>query len=413
MVENTYQLGIGSVEITPQIGVPLVGGVAPYPSDGIATRLWVKAMAIGDGVKTVLLVTVDNLKYPPSEEAVAALAEVTGLPKADIWITASHAHSCPYYLDYGNELLEAMTTASARALADRTPCKLYTAKGTLPDLTGNRRVMKNGQCVNIWLLPKDERALWPASGWPTAGECDQDVLTLAAEDEAGKYKALLFNFACHACTSGATPTLISADYPGFTREYLDATLGYETQTLFWPGACGDINARCDSQTLGEALAGVIAKSLQEKQPVTGPLQTLTRHILLKDRETAAFQEESVTALWESSLEHFRESFQEAQEARQSHYPAQLSALAIGDVLVMGVPGELFAEIGLDMKRAFPDRFLMVAEQTNGAIGYIPTEKAFRQGGYECLYGEHSVVAEDAGRILYEESIAMLKQLAQM
>jgi len=411
MVENTYQLGIGSVEITPQIGVPLVGGVAPYPSDGIATRLWVKAMAIGDGAKTVLLVTMDNLKYPPSEEAVEALSQATGLPKEDIWITASHAHSCPYYLDYGQELLEAMIGASRQALADRTPCKLYTAKGTLGPLTGNRRVMKNGQCVNIWLLPKEERALWPEAGWPVAGQCDRDVLTLAAEDEAGKYKALLFNFACHACTSGATPTLISADYPGFTREYLDAALGYEVQTLFWPGACGDINARCDSRTLGEALAAVIASSLEDRKPVAGPLRTVTRQVLLKDRETAAFQEDTVAALWESSLEHFRESFAEAEEARQSHYPAQLSAVAIGDVLVMGVPGELFCEIGLDIKAAFPDRFLMVAEQTNGAIGYIPTEKAFRQGGYECLYGEHSVVAEDSEKIVYEESVAMLKQLA--
>ena len=408
---DTYLLGVGAVEITPEIGVPLVGGVAPYPSDGIATRLWVKAMAIGDGTKTVLLVTMDNLKYPPSEEAVAALSEATGLPVEDIWITASHAHSCPYYLDYGEQLLEAMIGVSTQALADRTPCKLYTAKGTLEPLTGNRRVMKEGQCVNIWLLPKEERALWPEAGWPVAGACDRDVMTLAAEDADGRYKALLFNFACHACTSGATPTLISADYPGFTREYVDAALGYETQTLFWPGACGDINGRCDSRTLGEALAAVIADSLKDRKLVTGPLQTLTRKIRLKDREIGAFQEETVAALWESSLEHFRESFEEAQEFRQSDYPAQLSALAIGDVLVMGVPGELFCEIGLDIKAAFPDRFLMVAEQTNGAIVYIPTEKAFGQGGYECLYGEHSVVAEDSEKIVYEESVAMLKQLA--
>ena len=50
---------------------------------------FIKAMAIGDGSKTVLLVTMDNLKYPPSEEAVAALAQIMGFVYAMMLAAAS------------------------------------------------------------------------------------------------------------------------------------------------------------------------------------------------------------------------------------------------------------------------------------------------------------------------------------
>jgi hypothetical protein len=47
-----------------------------------------------------------------------------------------------------------------------------------------------------------------------------------------------------------------------------------------------------------------------------------------------------------------------------------------------LPGEIFVELGLAIKEASPFRCTIIAELANGAIGYIPTKKAFEQGNYE-------------------------------
>ena len=105
MDEKTFLIGAARRDMTPEIGVNLVGGVAPYPSDGIATRPYIKAMALTGKSDTFLFLTFDNLKYPDALEAVAAVAAATGLETTHVLVTASHAHSCPWYQDYGEGIV--------------------------------------------------------------------------------------------------------------------------------------------------------------------------------------------------------------------------------------------------------------------------------------------------------------------
>ena len=404
MDEKTFLIGAARRDMTPEIGVNLVGGVAPYPSDGIATRPYIKAMALTGKSDTFLFLTFDNLKYPDALEAVAAVAAATGLETTHVLVTASHAHSCPWYQDYGEGIVESMVSAAKEALDNRTPCTLLVASGTLEHLTHNRRVIKDGTCWNTWLLPKDQRL-----NYPPAAAHDTQVLTFAAKDASGKFKAVLFNFACHACTSGETPTLISADYPGYTRLFLDEALGYETETLFWPGACGDINGLRNAETIGKAMAGVIAESLKTAKEIeSNDLKVIQIWLELTDRNIQEFKSEAVEEIWAKEVEHFRECYQEAVDARKDCYHCPLTALRIGtDVAVVTSPTEMFSEIGLQIKAESPFGTTFVVEQTNGALGYLPTEKAYRQGGYETFYGEHSFLEEDAGPKIYRASMALL------
>ena len=71
------------------------------------------------------------------------------------------------------------------------------------------------------------------------------------------------------------------------------------------------------------------------------------------------------------------------------------------------PGELFCQYGLDIKAASPYSFTMVVEQTNGAIGYIPTLTAYENKSYETWYGEHSNISVNAGEMIRDTSIEML------
>ena len=43
---------------------------------------------------------------------------------------------------------------------------------------------------------------------------------------------------------------------------------------------------------------------------------------------------------------------------------------------------MFVELGLEIRRRSPFQVMFMASLTNGYCGYVPTEKAFEQQGYE-------------------------------
>ena len=55
---------------------------------------------------------------------------------------------------------------------------------------------------------------------------------------------------------------------------------------------------------------------------------------------------------------------------------------LGDLALVGLPGEMFCEFGLEIKEKSPAKHTIVVGLANDAIGYIPTIEAFAQGGYE-------------------------------
>lgn len=63
--------------------------------------------------------------------------------------------------------------------------------------------------------------------------------------------------------------------------------------------------------------------------------------------------------------------------------AEVQAIALGDQLAwVGLPGEIFTELGLTIKTASPFRYTVVAEPANGSIGYVPNRKAYPEGACE-------------------------------
>jgi len=406
--KTNFLLGTGVRDITPEIGCYLVGGTAPYLSDGIATRLYVKAMAIAeaDGKGKVLFVTLDNLKYPEADKARDVLADSTGIERNRIFVTASHAHSCPWYEDYGEDLINAMKEASLEALASMEPVRLSALVGAIPGVTQNRRVMKDGKCWNTWLFPRGHRE----EEQPAARH---DILLqgLVAGRADGSKKAAVFNFACHACTSGLTPSLISADYPGYVRRKLDEKFGYPVEGLFWPGACGDVNGTKNADELGAAL-GERYFNLAEGAEIIedGTIGVYTEYVVTHDRDISEFSPEEVAKTWADEVEHFRQAFEEAVDNKKDAYRLEINVITLGrEVAIVTDPCELFTEIGLDIKERSPFKYTFVVEQTNGAYGYVPTEKAFLQGGYETFYGEHSFLERTAGTKIFETSLALLKE----
>ena len=76
----------------------------------------------------------------------------------------------------------------------------------------------------------------------------------------------------------------------------------------------------------------------------------------------------------------------------------------GDVAWVGLPGEVFTELGMAIKRASPFRLTIVGGLANGNLGYIPDRKAYAEGAYEpisarCAAGSGERLVEAATREL--------------
>ncbi|HVG95946.1 MAG TPA: hypothetical protein VNK05_03535, partial [Chloroflexota bacterium] len=87
---------------------------------------------------------------------------------------------------------------------------------------------------------------------------------------------------------------------------------------------------------------------------------------------------------------------------------EVQAFAIGaDLAIVGLPGEIFAELGLDLRRRSPYRHTLVFGLSNEAIGYVPTSRAYAEGGYEPA---SSRLQPGSGEHLVELALDALTQL---
>jgi neutral ceramidase len=85
---------------------------------------------------------------------------------------------------------------------------------------------------------------------------------------------------------------------------------------------------------------------------------------------------------------------------------EVQVISLGDDLAwVSLPGEIFVELGLQIKRGSPFKQTMIAELANGAIGYIPNRVAYSQGNYEVVSAR---VAEGSGEKLVDEALRQLR-----
>jgi neutral ceramidase len=93
---------------------------------------------------------------------------------------------------------------------------------------------------------------------------------------------------------------------------------------------------------------------------------------------------------------------EALALPDGHLPIELQGFRVGDAAFIAVPGEVFVEIGLTIKRRLP-HLTFVVGIANGYIGYVPTREAYDTGGYEvvsskCQPGAADVLVENVAQL---------------
>jgi hypothetical protein len=198
-------------------------------------------------------------------------------------------------------------------------------------------------------------------------------------------------------------------------------------TVFANGCCGNLNHRdigwadpqhgpAEAKRIGTILAGAVCETFPRLQPVpAGALRVRSALVRLPldpgtEAEVARAREgvRQGRAPKVGFLEQVK-AYQVLDVAAREGRPweVQVQVIALGDrVAWVSLPGEVFVELGLAVKRASPFPYTLIAELANGSIGYIPDRAAYAQGNYEvvsarCAAGSGERLIETAARLLKE------------
>ena len=436
---SAFETGLAEIDITPPMGYRLDGNFSERLATGLRDPLKAKALVFRQGPTWAAIVATDLIGMPQamSSEVRALAATRTGIPAANIAITGTHTHTGPMFAGersrvfseqaaakYGMDPLAAMKypeSLSAKlvevivaAHAQVSPATMTFARTREDRVSFNRRFhMKDGTVrFNPGVQNPDiVRA---------AGPIDPD-LPFVLFSKQNKPVASLTVFALHLDTTGGTE--YSADYPGHLANELRREFGDGFLSVFGTGTCGDINhidvtgeRRYTAPLIGRQL-GVSLLATRNRQPLADPsLAVLSTRLSLPLRrvtaEQAAAARTRLTDVGRSGVPFLTqvEIVTTLDLARRGPtLDAEVQVIRLHpDVAVVLLPGEVFVELGLAIKRASPFRHTLVIELSNENPAYIPTEKAFREGSYEIV---NSRIEPGGGEKLVEAAVDLLTRLA--
>jgi neutral ceramidase len=439
------QAGVAVVDITPPLGYRMAGYFNERLNTGTHDPLQAKALVLGQGDERAALVFCDlvGIARSVSERARRLAAEKTGIPAPNILVAATHSHTGPLYagalrqylhdravadkgldphekIDYPAILAAKIAEAIDKAARSVRPVALSAGMARQEGLSFNRRFhMKDGT------VQFNPGKLNPNIVRP-AGPIDPDVglLRFRAGD---KELALLTVFALHLDTVGGTE--YSADYPFYLERKLRPILGVEGVSLFGAGTCGDINhidvskkdpqkGHLEAGRIGTTLGDTVMKALPKLRPQRSPRLVVRRTIV-----QAPLQKYSAEAIAQARKDMAKIGTRELPFLKQVEaykimslqmlpsetLPMEVQVFRLSDeVAIVGLPGEIFVDLGLAIKKASPFPVTLVIELCNDAPGYVPTVKAFKEGSYETV---NSRIQPGGGEKLVEAATRLLKELA--
>lgn len=373
------QAGWADVTLTPAIGLPLGGYGARRgaASTGVHDDLRAKAVALSDGVDTVVLVSADLVIVSPNlaELVRAQVAEQTPLTPNDLVFNATHTHSGPAgfvpgfaatlfggaYVDGTPEFLaDRITDAIVQAYGDLAPARVAHGAAKAPDFIRNRT--------------RDADV-----------DAFADVLAVKKADDSRTLYCV--RYSAHSTVIGADSLEFSRDYPGYVEDALAAQTGADA--YFFGGAVGSMGARApegpDAFARAEAMGAGIAEQVL---PVLDDLDYKSAVDIASigvPVTAPPFQFRLFSPDWRLSpiivgqLGLSRDAW--------------LHTVRIGDLMIAATPCDFSGELSLDL-RAWADNhgYALWATSFNGAyVGYISPDRY-----YDDFYDEDGEVEYETG-----------------
>ena len=96
-LQAEFKAGFARLDVTPPLGIPLVGYFNHRVSDGVLDPLCVECVAVSDGTNNALIYCVDDLHLtnPFFAKAFPVITAATGIPRDRIYVHSTHTHTGP------------------------------------------------------------------------------------------------------------------------------------------------------------------------------------------------------------------------------------------------------------------------------------------------------------------------------
>lgn len=415
--------GFAEADITPPLGTHKIGWLIDIIGDQVADPLFARAAVFANGSQTIVFVQLDTLsvRWTLVNDIRRRVEQQFGIPGAGIMVSATHSHAGPAVANLGRVTrdegyIETLTCKCVemvgKAFATRRPVEWGFGHTVNFLVAHNRRVVMRDGSARTHGNFGDPEALYPE------GPIDPELAVLAARDLDGNLLGCLVNYSCHPTHHGGD-TVFSAGYPGVLAREMRAA-GCPC-TLYLNGAAGNLHTGdpiimrdMGMEDAGTALAADVQRVLAE--------MSFNREATLDARaSTIQLPYRKVTEDEVGGYVHAAQRFVDPQSyidgmpallariEQRGTQPVEAQVLTIDNYAFAGIPAEYFVEHGLRIKTESYPRHALIVAQANGMIGYLPTQAAHTRGGYETTFAGSSRMAPEAGDLLADAVIAVIKQ----
>ena len=446
---NKLNVGFAKVNINPPLGIDVRGYFIERYAKGFLDDLEVNTLILSCDDKKIAFICADlcGFSTPDSIDARKIVAEKTGIPFDCIFLSATHTHTGPQnntaanspniemIKEYAKFLYDRIADSVQMALADIKPAKMGYITGYAPERVAyiRRYKMKDGSTMTCPPINN------PEIDHPI-GELDQRVHVLRFDQVDGK-SIVIVNYGVHADTINGE--MIASDFPGWMRRTLDKALD-GVECIFIPGAQGDVGSTnvnpkdgdmndteisFDNEMkspgmarfVGRALAGTVLQVYDKVHYIdVDNIDIVQKDIIIpanvpdpKDLPLARKYKELHDAGKDDEIpyEAMELTTVVAEAARMcnladgpENFELSLTGVKIGNIALVGIPGEPFTDIGVGIKKADGWTMIMPCALTNGGMGYFPMMSAYDEGGYEARSsrfkaGVAEIIIENSKKLL--------------
>jgi hypothetical protein len=354
-------------------------------STGVHDHLFHRIVALDDGSTQFFLVSTEVASFAPSvyDEFTAQLKRETGTNPIQVWWTVTHTHSAPEVgppglskvimperfthepdTEYTAWLERALIDGIKQARAKLEPARLAIGTG-FAAANINRRARDPMGRISLGLNPD--------------GPVDRQVGLIRLERLDGSAIALIANYSMHGTALGQQNLLISGDAPGTVAAYVEQKLG--APMLYINGAAGNLapiyttqeNFRAAHITEFNVLLG------DKILAANASIAKGTPQVNLRPGQSFVETPRRTGFGWDENLREYL--LPDKGETGTIRFPVRF-LIVNDDLAIWSAPVELFCEIAMGIRDRSPFRYTFYFGYTNGSLGYLPTRKAFAEGGYE-------------------------------
>ncbi len=423
-------VGVGRSDITPEVGCQLFGYRPDLFSDGVNDNLTATAFAFILGELKALMVTVSVclLDNEITDFFREQIEKKYSIPKENILISATHTHTGPSTNNmpgwgdidrkYYDEILK---PNMFKAVED--------AINSSQEATVGVGVGKSKLGINRRHLNYLNYADLGQSEW---GVYNPKMTVVSFKNKENKVFGNIIHYGCHGTVAGLS-TKISRDWAGVMTDALEEESG--AITAFFNGPEGDVGPRISTGgTTAELpyiyeVGGIGAKdavkiynTIDEYKDVT--ISAISRIIKIPYANRISY-EEAKKGCEEFSLDaincdkQMAVYYNKVKESYENNYveketfQLEQNVIRVGNVAFVGFPYELFSEIGLRIDEHIKDLHILSLSNSNGSLGYFPTQDQLCRGGYEIKmfkYNDVQSFSDDADFHLMSETIETINKL---